>query len=49
MQLAKTFGCARFIYNYYLAKRIELYKKEKKTMNYCSCSADLTNLKKQLP
>ena len=24
--LAKTFGCTRFVYNYYLAKKIELYK-----------------------
>jgi len=46
-QLAKTFGCTRFVYNYYLAKRIELYKSEQKSMNYNACSADLTNLKKE--
>ena len=46
-QLAKTFGCTRFVYNYYLAKRIELYKLEQKSMNYNACSADLTNLKKE--
>jgi putative transposase len=46
-QLAKTFGCIRFVYNYYLNKRIELYKTEQKSMNYNACSADLTNLKKE--
>jgi len=25
-QIRKTFGCARFVYNYYLNKRRELYK-----------------------
>jgi putative transposase len=46
-QLAKTFGCVRFVYNHYLAKRIDLYKSEKKSMNYNACSADLTNLKQE--
>ena len=27
--LAKTFGCARFVYNKMLADRIEIYKKTK--------------------
>lgn len=46
--LAKTFGCVRFVYNHYLAKRIELYKTEKQTLAFGACSADLTNLKKEL-
>ena len=46
--LRKTFGCARFVYNYYLSKRQTLYKTEKKTMGYKECSADLTKLKKEL-
>lgn len=46
--LAKTFGCCRFIYNHYLAKRIELYKKANETMTYNKCCADLTLLKKEL-
>lgn len=45
--LIQTFGNCRFVYNYYLAKRIEIYKKEKKTFNYYQCSNDLTNLKKK--
>ncbi len=28
--IAKTFGCSRFVYNYYLNKKIELYKKRTK-------------------
>ncbi len=46
--IAKTFGCCRFVYNYYLAKRIELYKNEKKVFTCNECSADLTSLKKEL-
>lgn len=46
--LAKTFGCARFVYNHYLAKRIELYNTEKRTFTFKDCSADLTMLKKEL-
>lgn len=43
--IQKTFGCVRFVYNYYLAKRIELFEKDKFTMNYYDCSKDLTSLK----
>ncbi|MDD4805040.1 MAG: IS200/IS605 family element RNA-guided endonuclease TnpB [Candidatus Pacebacteria bacterium] len=45
--IQKTFGCCRFVYNQYLAKRIELYKQDKSTMNYIACSNDLKNLKIQ--
>ena len=45
--IQKTFGCCRFVYNQYLAKRIELYKQDKSTMNYNACSNDLKNLKIQ--
>lgn len=38
MQLAKTFGCVRFVYNYYLAKQIKLYKTEKKHMSKIDCN-----------
>jgi len=41
----KTFGCVRFVYNYYLAKREEEYKTKGITFNYKDCSADLTKLK----
>ena len=48
-QMQRTFGCCRFIYNYYLAKRIAAYKTDKTTLGYKACSADMTALKKQLP
>ena len=44
--LAKTFGCCRFVYNYYLNARINMYKESKTTMTYNMCSSDLTQLKK---
>ena len=43
----KTFGCVRFVYNYFLDKRIKLYKEENKTLNYYDCSKLLTELKKE--
>ena len=46
--MAKTFGCARFVYNYYLSKRIQLYKESKETLSYVKCSKDLTGLKQEL-
>lgn len=46
--LAKTFGCCRFVYNHYLAKKIELYKASKTTLSYNQCCGDLTQLKKEL-
>lgn len=45
--LSKTFGCVRFVYNYYLDKRIKMYKEDKANFGYTKCSADLTKLKKQ--
>lgn len=47
--LSKTFGCARFVYNYYLDRRIKAYQQNKTTMNYNACSADLTKLKQEKP
>ena len=47
--IRRTFGCARFVYNYYLDKRQGLYKAGQKTMGYKECSSDLTLLKKGLP
>ena len=46
--LQKTFGCARYIYNHFLAKRIELYKQDKSSMSYNQCSKELTVLKQEL-
>ena len=46
--ITKTFGCVRFVYNYYLDKRIEAYNKDKTSLNYNDCSKDLTLLKKNI-
>ena len=46
--IQRTFGCYRFVFNRYLAMRIEAYKTDKSTVNYNACSADMTVLKKEL-
>ena len=44
----KTFGCSRFVFNYFLAKWDNAYKETGKGLTYNSCSAQLTQLKKEL-
>lgn len=46
--IAKTFGSCRFVYNYYLTKRIEVYGMNKETFSYGKCSNDMTQLKSEL-
>jgi putative transposase len=46
--IQKTFGCVRFVYNYYLNKRIETYRNDKTTLTYNQCSKDLTQLKNEI-
>lgn len=48
-QIEQTFGNCRFVYNYYLNKKIKLYKEEKKSFNYYNCANDLTKLKNEEP
>lgn len=45
--LAKTFGCARYVYNHFLDLRKENYNKNKTTLNYYACSKILTSLKQE--
>ena len=45
--LAKTFGCTRFVYNHYLAKRKDAYEKDGITFSYSACAKDLVCLKKE--
>ena len=45
--LAKHFGCARFVYNYFLNQRIEQYRLTGKSDNYNAQAKTLTELKKQ--
>jgi len=44
----RTIGCARFVYNRFLALRKELYNIEQKTLAYNACSQQLTLLKKEI-
>lgn len=46
--IQKTFGCVRFVYNYFLDKRIKAYEDSKKTLGFSECSRELTKLKKEL-
>lgn len=45
--IQKTFGCTRFVYNYYLAKRKDLYKENGESLGFYVCNADLTKLKQE--
>ena len=45
--LVKTFGCTRFVYNHYLAKRKDAYEKDGITLSYSACAKDLVYLKKE--
>lgn len=46
--LEKTFGCCRFVYNYFLDYRIKLWKQEKKSVSYTECASILKALKNEL-
>ena len=46
--IGKTFGCCRFIYNKYLAKRIDMYENNKETFSYVQCANDMKLLKNEL-
>ena len=46
--IQRTFGCCRFVYNHYLARRSELFNKSGSTMNYYACANDLTKLKREI-
>ena len=46
--IVKTFGCSRFVYNYYLSEKIKMYETTGKTLNYNQCCSNLTQLKTEL-
>lgn len=46
--IQRTFGCCRFVYNRFLDMRKSAYEERKETISYVTCSAILTNLKKDL-
>lgn len=47
--IQKTFGCARFVYNHFLAQRIDSYKSTGKAPTRFQQDKSLTALKKELP
>ena len=47
IQLAQTFGCTRFVYNWALALRTDSYYQENKSLSYRDTSNSLTKLKKK--
>lgn len=47
LQLAKTFGCCRFVFNYFLAKSIHDYEETGKSNSVYDNQKELTQLKKQ--
>ena len=49
IQMKKTFGCCRFVWNHYLDRRKKVFEKSGETLNYAKCSKELTALKKELP
>ncbi|MBU9711959.1 IS200/IS605 family element transposase accessory protein TnpB, partial [Bacillus tamaricis] len=46
--IAKTIGCSRFVYNRFLGQWNDTFKETGKGLTYNSCSAELTQLKKEL-
>lgn len=46
-QMLRTFGCCRFVFNHYLADRIETYKETGKSPTRFEQDRNLTFLKKQ--
>lgn len=45
--IQKTFGCVRFVYNYFLDLRINEYKNNNKSLSYYDTSKLLTQLKRE--
>ena len=45
--LARTFGCARFVYNWALRLRTDAYYERQERVSYADTSAALTTLKQQ--
>ncbi|MBD6617815.1 IS200/IS605 family element transposase accessory protein TnpB [Komarekiella sp. 'clone 1'] len=46
ISLTKSFGCSRFVWNFYLNKTNTQYEETGKGMTYCQMAKDLTQLKK---
>ena len=44
-QLARTFGCCRFVFNHFLGLRVEKWREEKRSVGYKECASLLAQLK----
>ena len=47
IQIQKTFGCCRFVYNFFLNRRMNAYAENKETIRFYQCSRELTKLKQE--
>lgn len=47
--LARTFGCARWAYNWALARRNEVYAQTGKTLSIYELNVEMTSVKKENP
>ena len=45
--LAKTFGCVRFVYNYWLERKILQYRENRTSVSYHMCAKEMTAMKKE--
>lgn len=45
-QLLRSFGCARFIYNWGLDRKITAYKENNTSLSYVDLAKEMTQLKK---
>ena len=45
--IERTFGCTRFVFNYFLEKSISMYKEEKITLRYKDYASMLVEMKKE--
>ena len=48
-RMARTFGCCRYVFNYFLDRRKTTYKETGKGLSFKECSRELTALKIELP
>lgn len=45
--LNQTFDCVRYIYNYFLNRKINFYEENNEGLTFNACSKELTQLKKE--
>lgn len=49
LQIRRTIGCCRLVYNHFLARRKETYERDGTTLNQYACMRELPVLKRQYP